>query len=262
MAISEKQAAWADEPFKLISETGILQRTDIPEGHACRFYAVQMSLIHNGILRAFNSSYNQALHITAASAPSIAADFLLYNQIIYEQLREHHTVEEETMFPLLEELAGVPGIMDGNVEQHKASEAGLEKFKDYVFNTKPEDFDGEELRRILDSFGHILDEHLHAEIKTLLDLHIYDSQKLMEVWKKTEKVALSQLDDYRHGPLVFGCQDVNFKIDGKDAVFPAVPFFVPYIVKYLRERKYKPLWKFNPCSTFRVRREFETMSQA
>jgi hypothetical protein len=260
MTLTEKPPLWADTPFKLISSTGGLNRSDIPADHAARFFATQMSLIHNSLLRAFNSSYNQAIYIKAAPAPSTAADFLTYNQCIYELLHEHHTVEEETAFPLIEQLTGKPGIMEANVEQHKMFDAGLTAFKDYVFNTKPEDYNGEELRRILDSFGHILQEHLHDEIPTLLGLHIYDSKALMEVWKKTEKVAISNLDDYRHGPLIFGCQDLAWKIDGKEAVLPDCPFFVPYLVKYLHERKYKSLWKFNPSSSFRVRREFETLS--
>ncbi len=93
MAISEKQVAWADAPFKLISETGALGRTDIPQDHAAVFFATQMSLIHNSLIRAFNS-YNQATSIN----PSLAADFLAYNQCIYEFLHEHHTVEETAIF--------------------------------------------------------------------------------------------------------------------------------------------------------------------
>lgn len=252
MAISEKQSLWADTPFKLISETGALQRSDIPPNHVSRFYATQMSLIHNGILRAFNSAYNQAPYVSLADTPS----FLTYLQIIYEQLHKHHSVEEETMFPLIEQLAGKPGIMDGNIEQHHAFESGLLVYKAYVFDTKPEDFSPQELRRILDSFCYILSEHLHEEIPTLLDLHIYDSDALMKIWKTTEKAALSQLDNYRHGPLMFGCQDLSFRLDGKVApAFPNVPFFVPYLVRFLYERTHRDVWKFNPCSSFRARRE-------
>jgi len=192
----------------------------------------------------------------------LAADFLTYNQIIWEWIHEHHTVEEEVFFPEIEKMAGVPGLMDGNVEQHKAFESGLEKFKEYAFNTKPEAYDGADFRRILESFGYTLQEHLHDEIPSLLGLCIYDSDKLKKIWAKTEKYALSMMDPSRQGPLAFGCQDLAFKIDGKDAVFPSVPFFVPYLVHFLYARKYRQLWKFNPSSSFRVRRELKFVGES
>ncbi|KAK3181491.1 hypothetical protein K4F52_007201 [Lecanicillium sp. MT-2017a] len=167
---------WADAPLALISETGINSRKDIPAKHPAVMMAQQMALAHNSILRSLNASMNQCQAIKAGS--TAAADFLVYNQFIYEVLKQHHDIEEEYLFGALETLMGVPGGMDQNLQEHKDFEAGLENFRKYVFNTSAQQYDGNKLRSLLDSFGKIVEKHLHNEIPTLLDLHRYDAKKL------------------------------------------------------------------------------------
>ena len=63
-----------------------------------------MALLHNLMLRAFNSSYNQCLGVRPATED--ARNFLHYNQVLYEQIQEHHDHEEKVLFPALEKLTG------------------------------------------------------------------------------------------------------------------------------------------------------------
>lgn len=76
------------------------------------------------------------------------------------------------VFPELEELTGVPGLMAGSVEQHAAFHGGLEAFIAYLDTVKSGEaaYSGTRLRDIIDSFAPVLTQHLHDEIKSLLRL--------------------------------------------------------------------------------------------
>lgn len=100
----------------------------------------------------------------------------LLSDLARNSLHHHHNVEEETLFPDIEQLAGKSGIMEANVEQPIALEAGVESFKSYVFERKPENYDDHRLKDIIDSFGKIAEQHLH-EVPTLLSLHHLTAKK-------------------------------------------------------------------------------------
>ena len=85
--------------------------------------------------------------------------------------------------------------MEVNLQQHKAFDAGAEKFKEYVFGTSPESYDAKELKRVIDEFGPALTVHLAAEIQTLLGLDKYGADKLAETWKKMDKIALDTIKE-------------------------------------------------------------------
>jgi hemerythrin-like domain-containing protein len=243
---------WADKPFALISETGSRNNPEIPSDHPSVFFAQQMAQIHNMIIRALNSIYNQCLAVKGGTQD--ASDFLKYCQIFYKILEHHHHVEEETFFPDIEALAGKPGIMEANVEQHKDFGAGLADFKTYAFETSRDTYDGQKLKDIIDSFGKIVERHLHDEIPTLLSLHYLDAKKMKEIWAKTEKAAHAGVDPYKGGPMAMGCIDKTFKVDGIPANFPPAPFFVPYLIHYVFSSRHAGAWRFNPCTSFKTPR--------
>jgi hemerythrin-like domain-containing protein len=80
-----------------------------------------MALAHNMLLRGLNSIYLQAPHI----APADAGDFISYAKCWVEVLEHHHKMEEDRIFPWIEEQTGEEGIMEGNVEQHRKPFAKL-----------------------------------------------------------------------------------------------------------------------------------------
>ena len=161
-------------------------------------------------------------------------------------LDHHHKVEEEFLFPDVEELMGKPGAMETNFEQHHAFEAGLGRFEQYVMQTNPADFDGQKLRDILDSFVLVLAEHLHDEIPTLMNLHYLDSGKMDKIWARTAHEARKYGDISRDTPFLLSCQDNTFLLDGKASSFPGLPFFLPYLVKLRFASKHKGAWRFSP----------------
>lgn len=186
---------WADTPLPLISETGTQHRPDIPANHSAIRCARNMAVLHNLIFRAYNSSYNQCLGVRPATAD--ARDFLVYNQVLYEHIKDHHGTEEDIFFPLLQEFTGEKGVMDQNIREHHELEEALHKLRDFAFDTGPDVYDGEQLKSILEILGPSLTNHFHGEISTLLDLAKYDSNRLERVWADLSRRAGSQANKFR-----------------------------------------------------------------
>ncbi|KAF2871449.1 hypothetical protein BDV95DRAFT_572048 [Massariosphaeria phaeospora] len=238
---------WADQPYTLISTTSFSKDTS----HAAYYVATQMSLAHNGIIRGLNSIFLQAPHIPRNDA-TIVRDFLIYCQCWCESMHHHHDAEETEFFPNIERITKVQGLMERNVDQHRAFTPGFERFHEYVQKCSPKDFDGGKVRSLVEDFAEPLTRHLHDEIDTLRGLDKYDSASIREAYKRLEKLLMAT-DNYRIGPLVFGTADRNY--EGGIHDFPSVPFFVPYVIHYLFGRRYKGAWRFNPCTMWRDRRE-------
>lgn len=185
--------SWADSPFTLINDTGVAHPSNahISPKHYCLEMAYTMAQIHNTILRGVNSIYNQAPGIKAGT--SDAADFLFYNQCVYDFLHHHHMNEEQIFFPLLRELTGDHAFCDVETSEHEAFDKGAEKWKEYIFNVKPEDYDGVKLKNLIDDFGPALHQHLVAEIAWLLTLSKYDSNACKKAMLATGKKAEADL---------------------------------------------------------------------
>ena len=75
-----------------------------------------MAIVHNVIIRGYNSIYQQAPLVR----PADVRDFIGYSLAWIDMVIGHHHSEEEVLFPLIEEGAGVPGLMDSDKEEHGA----------------------------------------------------------------------------------------------------------------------------------------------
>jgi hypothetical protein len=73
-----------------------------------------MAIVHNVIIRGYNSIYKQAPHIR----PRDVRDFLGYSLTWNDLVINHHRSEETVIFPLYEKHSGVPGLMDTDREEH------------------------------------------------------------------------------------------------------------------------------------------------
>lgn len=73
-----------------------------------------MALVHNMLIRSYNSIYLQATHVRTEDV----VDFLHYCAAWHIMLKGHHDAEEEVYFPGLEEATGVKGVMDSEVHEH------------------------------------------------------------------------------------------------------------------------------------------------
>lgn len=73
-----------------------------------------MALLHNAILRGFNSIYLQAPHVKQTDY----ADFIGYSLTWYTFVKKHHDDEEKGLFPKVEEAVGQKGVLDKAFEEH------------------------------------------------------------------------------------------------------------------------------------------------
>jgi hemerythrin-like domain-containing protein len=194
--ISTIPSPWPETPFKLIAETGARSRPDIPKDHYCIRTAHLMALTHNTISRGFNAIYAQAVQVLPGTQD--AADLLAYCTVVHGFLQNHHETEESTYFPQIEKAAGIPGLMQGNVEQHHAFEEQLERFRKYAAETSKEKYSGEALRGIIDAMAGPLGQHLHEEIPTILDLwDKIDSKTTKKIYREMHDLAERTSDGFK-----------------------------------------------------------------
>lgn len=91
-------------------------------------------------------------------------------------IHEHHDLEETLLFPLIEQAAGVPDLMETNVVQHSEFTPGFHAFYTYVNQmiNGVAVWDAKKFVGQIESFAPVLTLHLTDEIKTLLELAKYD----------------------------------------------------------------------------------------
>lgn len=148
-----------------------------------------MALAHNGMIRGLNSIYLQA-PLLPSSDRTIIHDFLIYCQCWSESMHHHHDMEEASFFPAIERISGSPGLMERNVEQHRAFTPGFEAFQEYAKTCNTEQYDGRQLKRLVEAFAEPLVAHLRDEIETLKALNVYDSARVRQAYKQFEKLLM------------------------------------------------------------------------
>lgn len=83
-----------------------------------------MCLLHNAIIRGFNTIYLQAPHIQEADK----ADFIGYSLTWFRFVKSHHDDEELNLFPKMEEVLGDKTIWTETHEEHGMSFAPVTPF--------------------------------------------------------------------------------------------------------------------------------------
>ena len=149
-----------------------------------------MCLAHNLFIRSLNAIYIQA---TSVSSPKDVADFLVYCQCWYEIIHHHHTAEEDFFFPEVEKALKRPGIMQTNIEQHKAFHDKLDAWAQrcYDLTADVSKYDGQEWRKMIEEWSVPFVKHLNEEITTLEELEPLDPENVIsrKIWPGLEKVA-------------------------------------------------------------------------
>jgi hypothetical protein len=75
--------------------------------------ASEMCLVHNFLIRGYNSIFLQAPHVK----PEDYSDFINYSMCWLNLIRSHHDGEERLIFPEIEKATG-DACMQENVKQH------------------------------------------------------------------------------------------------------------------------------------------------
>ena len=105
-------------------------------------------------------------------------------------MHHHHDAEEQEFFPSIEHITDVRGLMERNVEQHRAFTPGFDLFMEYSRTCLPKDYDGQRVRSLIDAFAEPLTRHLHDEIETLRALDTYDSARIRQAYRRFEKLLM------------------------------------------------------------------------
>ncbi|CAK7236712.1 hypothetical protein SBRCBS47491_009731 [Sporothrix bragantina] len=236
---------YADHPFKLIPDPR-------PEGEKTvndmfDDVATEMACVHNCLIRGINAIYLQAPHIK----PADQKPFLNFASLWGKMINMHHKEEEVVFFPNIEKLAGEPGIMEDNVEQHHLFHEGLERYIAYVQACLEgkEAYDGKTLVGFIDSFGAILTQHLTDEISTLMGLRKYGTEQFKEypaLASKLGEAALANAGSTTGIIFVMTCLDVNFE-NGRWTDFPPIPWIINMMFRYIHFWVHSDWWKFAPC---------------
>jgi hypothetical protein len=249
-----------DDHFPLITTLNLQEElpSHIPSTHKSVWAAHHMAQIHNTIIRALSSAYNNALSVSPSTQR--ATDFLFFNATIADTLHHHHATEDDYLFPALEELLGEEGALHENTEQHEAFMDGLMVYTKYVKNTSADEYNGLTLRLIIENFALKLIEHLHDEIPSLLKCHaIKDEEALMGIWTKAAELALKDTDIFVAGPFLLGCLDKDFTVDNLPADFPGFPPELESQVANEMSKKHQGAWEFCP-SDFKGNRRALTLT--
>ena len=143
-----------------------------------------MSTVHNGLIRGINACYNQCINVAAKGTHKDKVDFANFAAQVAQILHEHHDMEEEQLFPQINVMAGVPGLMDGNVAEHLAFHEPFDKYEAYLTDVKTEkvELDGEHMRKLIDDFMGPLYIHLVGEIDSLVALEKYGDDIDWHTW--------------------------------------------------------------------------------
>ena len=170
--------------------------TDIEQNsHSALHAAVEMSHAHNCLLRGLNAIMIQAPHIPSAGSPgyneSDVCDLLIYIQAWVKTVNHHHDVEERIMFPSVEKMTGIEGLLSGALHQHHEFHDGLNDLLRLAegMQIAPAKYSWVDVKAIIDGFAPALVKHLRDEIGIILSLERFDSEGLSSCWKKTQDVA-------------------------------------------------------------------------
>jgi hypothetical protein len=249
-----------DGPFTLITtprfETGkvssstifvLIILTEILQDDQYTVCATEMALVHNTFIRAFNSIYHAALEVQ----PKDYKPFLSYAQACYLGLEAHHTGEETSGFPAIEQVTGVKGLMDVNVAQHEAFHGPLHTYAEYITsflnNTVPiSQFSGAHLRTLIEAFAEPLNQHLHDEIPTILGLAKYgDALDLAGIFAKEGEEVMAKLPKTTVMAAFMLNNDVTF--EGGIHVFPPIPGPVRFLLLRVFTLWHWSWWSWTSC---------------
>ncbi|KAF5676543.1 hypothetical protein FHETE_2039 [Fusarium heterosporum] len=256
--MSTPQKPWVDGPFSMISASkagdSLAKRAT-----GARQCAAGMTVVHNLFLRGVNAIYLQAINVSQRGSKKDKLDFACFAWSWSEEVLAHHNAEETDIFPEINRISGVPGLMDANIEEHHLFHEGLDVFRDYVGKVRKEEeeLDGEKLIKIIDLFMPVLRTHLENEIETLVGLEKYADKcnwgewfekKGAELGKKAMSTSTARNELL---PLAMVLHDKTFE-GGIWQDFPPLPWIALVVVRWMFVGTHKDWWRFSGCDSYGV----------
>ncbi|KAF4446861.1 hypothetical protein F53441_9565 [Fusarium austroafricanum] len=253
--MSAPKKPWVDGPFALISAARAGDSLE-KRAEGSRKCAAGMAVVHNLLIRGVNAIYLQAVNVAEKGTQKDKMDFCNFAWSWTVEITDHHNTEESMIFPQINEICGVPGLMDANINEHKLFHEGLDSFRGYLDKVRKEEeqLDGNKLREIIDSFMPVLRNHLENEIDTLVGLEKYADKCDWGEWfeKKGAEIGSNAMKKASHRneilPLALILHDKSFE-GGIWADFPPLPWIGLVVIRWLFVRTHQDWWRFAGCDS-------------
>ncbi|ORY08543.1 hypothetical protein BCR34DRAFT_569826 [Clohesyomyces aquaticus] len=253
---------WADSPLKMVRtpmvETG--KNDTWTKG------ASHMALLHNAVLRGFNSIYLQTPHVKKEDY----ADFIGYCLAWFKFVKSHHDDEEENLFPKVVEVLGksdkeVWGVTHG---EHEALLPPLAALNTYLTGlANPSALDPSHLTFLLDAIKEPLNTHFHSEIAIIASLSSLSSPQstapseaaapIFAAWGKATVTKAGYLDCV---PFLFLNFDRTFE-DGYWKDWPPMPKVILWALVRGTSWWHAGWWRFASCGVDGMPRELYALGE-
>ncbi|KAH7391846.1 hypothetical protein BKA66DRAFT_510421 [Pyrenochaeta sp. MPI-SDFR-AT-0127] len=235
---------WADGPLPLVKTPVV----ETEKSDTWTIGASHMALLHNSILRGYNSIYLQAPHVQ----PTDYSDFINYALTWYKFIKAHHDAEEEDLFPKCLEILNQEDkdVWAKTHEEHEAMMPPLVKFHDYLasLTAKEREFDAAHLLGLMNQIKDPLVLHLHSEIDVITALSKYGSfpaaEPALDAWGQRSVTGAGFLDVV---PFMFLNHDRTYE-NGHWKDWPPIPKAVRFVLIKGTSWWRKGWWRFATCN--------------
>jgi hypothetical protein len=209
-----------------------------------------MALLHNAIIRGYNSIYLQAPNVPSTDY----ADFIGYSLTFIKFVKAHHDAEEASLFPQCLEILSKKGedgdreIWGKSHDEHEAMMPPLLKMEEYLNGLKsPGDYAADALVPLLEDIRGPLKLHLHSEIEVIASLSKFgsfpQSEAALEAWGRNSVLGGGITEVV---PFAFLNMDRTFE-DGLWKDWPPVPAVVRFFFLRVSAWPKKGRWRFASC---------------
>ncbi|KAJ5893277.1 ZIP zinc transporter-domain-containing protein [Penicillium taxi] len=251
MASTAPTKQWADGPCKLI----VTPQYETKKTDLFTTGATHMALLHNSILRGFNTVYLQAPHVQDADKDA----FIGYSQTWFRFVKSHHDDEEENLFPKVQDLlGGDEGLWKETLDEHESFIAGLTEFNTYLSALpSPSEFSSTELIRIMDSFKDNFENHFHREISHIAAFADHPKAPVPDTPEHAEaaltfktwgKKTVSKAGVLDVVPFFLLNLDRTYE-EGTWANWPPMPAPIKWGLTNIAGSWYGSWWKFSSCDS-------------
>ncbi|KAG9258142.1 ZIP zinc transporter-domain-containing protein [Emericellopsis atlantica] len=251
---------WADSPMRLVHTPQYeMKKTDL-----FTTGATHMGLLHNAIIRGYNSIYLQAPHVQESDK----ADFVNYALTWYRFVKSHHDDEELNLFSRVEEILNDKQVFAETHDEHETFLGGLAEFNLYLSTLEsPDDLSATKLLAIMDSFQQPFEHHFHHEITTIAALADHPNaptpdspdaavaSALFKAWGK-KTVSKAGMSDVL--PFFLMNLDATFE-DGMWSNWPPMPAPIRWALTNVVGALHGPWWRFASCDSTGQPRELHAL---
>ncbi|ODA79371.1 hypothetical protein RJ55_04964 [Drechmeria coniospora] len=248
-ASSGPTGSWANSPINIVPTMAYADN----EGDLFVAAAGHMALLHNTIIRGFNSIHQQASHVK----PQDAADFLSYTRTWLKFLRAHHATEEATLFPVIKDVLEDQSVLGEMHHEHERLHGGLSELDKLIASTdQGAPYDARQLLDILESLRPTLEYHMHHEVSSIAELSRHSNAParnsaeataagdLMATWGKN---SISKGGLFDMVPFFLLNTDSTVD-DGRWVAWPGMPKPVRWALVNVAGAVHGGWWRFASCN--------------